>query len=128
MKGLSRDMEKRKLNAERIFVWDAISRGQQVCNFLKQIGKKVTAVIDRNEVLHDNQLCGTKIVGFHSIRETLTKKDTIIIGVRTAVYEKEIRQQIKDAGFQGTVWGAWISMTILRFHTIVVKKAEESIK
>lgn len=99
-------MEEKWLENGRIYVWGGGWRGRQICSFLRLAGKKAEYIIDNDKSLHGNKIEGIRIVGFDSIVSILDQTDTIIIGTYTTVREQQIREQIQDSGFRGTVWGS----------------------
>lgn len=90
----------------KICVWGAMTRGRQICGFLRQAGKKVEYIIDNNEALHGTEIDGILVVGLASVAGLLNRQDTIIVGTYTTVNERQIREQIQNSGFQGSVWGS----------------------
>lgn len=99
-------MEEKKLENGRIYVWGAMTRGRQICNLLKQAGKKVEYMIDNNKSLHGSKIDGIQVVGFCSVVDMLNETDTIIIGMYTIVNEQQVREQIRKSGFSGNIWGS----------------------
>ena len=99
-------MEETWMEDGKIYVWGAMWRGRQICSFLRRAGKKVEYIIDNNKALHGSKADGISVVGFSSIAPMLSQTDTIIIGTYTADNEQQIRAQMRDGGFQGTVWGS----------------------
>lgn len=65
-------MEEKWMEDGKIYVWGAMWRGRQICNFLRRAGKKVEYIIDNNEALHGSKVDGIPVEGFSSIAHMLS--------------------------------------------------------